>query len=148
MRRGTIKTLKQVVDIRSVQLQAAELAAQVAAAKLREAKQGRTEATRALDQSVFHWMLAVADPRLGPALGRNWGAQVLRDQATLYRAELVADETTAVKSVKSEAWKAALARNDAAATVCRTAVRREQRRRDETQLNAVADRFSSSGIRS
>lgn len=133
---SALRKLNQVVGLRRVQQQAAEMEAMQAAASVKRQTEAQDEAQLALDDSEAGWAGCFAPGGRGLSLdmARAWSSMILENEAQLHVAQKHLQDAEAEKALKAQAWGGARARTDGAKKAARTAARRSGNRREEAQL--------------
>lgn len=140
--RDKSRQLREIVEVRVVQRQAAEL-------KVAEANQAiirltirEAEQRQALRRDQDQWKAALAAPSLSLPLLGAWSAEILKRQADFAETGRDIGVAQSEKADRSQAWHHASALADAAEQMSDRAETADRRRREETRLNDIADRFA------
>lgn len=143
MRRGeNSRTLKTLVEVRTVQRLGAEMALSRADAALRRREAEREQALQQLTADQQHWADAVEGASLGLSLARAWAGDILTGEETLRRKQDEVARAREERAERASEWRAADARCEAISEIAREAGRRDARRRDEAALSDLEDRFA------
>jgi hypothetical protein len=134
--------LREIVEVRAVQRQAAELKVAEANRALTEldARQTRQRQTLEADQRL--WKAAMSAPSLPLSLARAWSAEILKGEAALGETGREMDQARSEKADRGRVWHMASARAEAAEDLAIRAETADRRRLEEARLNEVTDRFA------
>lgn len=138
--RRSSKVLARIVDIRMVQRSATETRLATAERALRTRQGERDEAVTRLEETEARWAKTLSGGSIPMHMTAALGAAVLEDEQGLVLAQA---EVARAKTERLEVeghWKAALANEQAALSLAKSAIRKEARQRDEAALQDIADR--------
>lgn len=136
------RQLQEIVAVRDVQLQAAELKVAQANQALGRLNGRRDEERQALALDQAQWKAALTAPTLSLPMLQAWSAQILKGEAGLVETAREIAEAEDEKAARSRAWHQASARSDAADQMATSAQTADRRRLEEARLNDIADRFA------
>ena len=142
------RTLKEVVAVRDVQRQAAELTLTRAHEALRVARDDATSCAERLEDDQLQWREILDQPALSLTLAAGWAGEVRRSETTLDAATDAVRHTENSRAKAARGWQTALSQADMALELSRRADRRLDRLREEVATDALADRAAQNWRRS
>lgn len=137
--RDEVRRTREILEVRVLQRRAAEQQVEREAARCRSLDDARDESLSRLAALHESWSASITGATLGLTMAGAWSVALGREFDGLSQLDLDIAEAQDDRRSAAEAWRGAMAREEAADTLTRMTARRARRRAEEFVLGEVAD---------